>query len=63
MKFHRTNMKTEGGVCKSLKSGPERKKNTSFWAKIGPKKQKFEIPFQRSHADSAKEHSYEVSLL
>jgi hypothetical protein len=26
-----------------------------------PKKQKFEIPIQRTHAHSAKEHSYEVS--
>ena len=52
MKFHHSNIKTEGGVCKSLKSGPERKK--SFWDKIGPKKQKFEILFQRSNADSAK---------
>ena len=63
MKFHRSNMKTEGGVRKSLKSGQILQVFYKFLAKIGPKKQKFKIPLQRSHADSAKEHSYEVSSL
>ena len=54
--FHRSNIKTERKVCKNLKSGPK-----CFLAKIRPKKQKFKIPLQRPRADSAKEHSYEVS--
>ena len=63
MKFHRSNMKTERLVRKSLKSGEKPKKLQVFLAKIGPKKQKFKIPLPRPHADSPKEHSYEVSLL
>ena len=62
MKFHRSNMKTEGGVRESLRT-VKNVKNYKFLAKIGPKKQKFKIPLQRPHADSAKEHSYEVSSL
>ena len=65
MKFHRSNIKTEGGVCESLKIvASEPTWSISIFVlffKIGPKKQKFKIPLQRPHADSAKEHSYEVS--
>ena len=63
MKFHRSNMKTERLVRKSLKSGEKPKQLQIFLAKIGPKKQKSKIPLPRPHADSAKEHSYEVSSL
>ena len=56
-------MKTEGLVRQSLRSVKTLKYYKFFLAKIGPKKQKFEIPFQGPHADSAKEHSYEVSTL
>ncbi len=62
IKFHCSNMKTERLVCKSLRPVKTLKKY-KFLAKIGPKKQKFRIPIQRSHANSAKEHSYEVSSL
>ncbi len=57
MKFHRSNVKTEGGVRKSLKI---RSNFTSFWTKIGPKKQKSKIPLQKSNRDSVRKHSYEV---
>ena len=59
MKFHRSSMKTERLVRKSLRS-VKTLKITSFLAKIGPKKQKFKIPLPKPHADSAKEHSYDV---
>ena len=62
MKFHCSYIKTEGGVRESLRTA----KNVKFYkflAKIGPYKQKIKIPLQRPHADSAKEHSYEVSSL
>ena len=62
MKFHRSNMKTERLVRKSLRS-VKTLKNYKFLAKIGPKKQKLKIPLPKPHAGSAKECSYEVSSL
>ena len=56
-------MKTEGLVRESLRTVKNVKKLQVFLAKIGPKKQKFKIPLPKPHADSAKEHSYEVSSL
>ena len=63
IKFHRSNMKTERLVCKSLNPVKNLKNYKFFLAKIGPKKQKFKIPLPRPHADSHKEHLYEVSSL
>ena len=46
MKFHRSNIKTEGGVCKSLKSGPERKKIQVFGQKSGLKSKNSKFRFK-----------------
>ena len=62
MKFHRSKMKTEGLVCKSLRS-VKILKITRFLAKIGPKKQKSKITHPKPHAESAKENCYQVSSL
>ena len=55
-------MKNKGLDRKNL-GAVKTPKNTSFLAKIGPKKQKFKIPLPKPHAGSAKECSYEVSSL
>ena len=46
-----------------FKIGQNSKKLQVFLAKIGPKKQKSKITLPKPHADSAKEHSYQVSWL